>query len=542
MLQKLKKHNFYLVLIIILCLFFLRSLFSSVSPFTYDLEFNLARYYHYSQAIKEGQILPSWISNLANGYGYPLFIFSYHLPWIIGLPLIFLGLNFQLSLNLLFIISFIVSGFSMYALVYTLSNHSKYCAFVAAIIYLFNSFHLSVALIIGSIGMNFIFAFLPLIFLGIHLINEQKHKQGLIILTLSSCACILSHLMTTLMLIPIIFIYTLILFGISQKDYLNKFKYLLVSALLIIGINSFYLLPLIKYYPLIKASTQKFDFNSMYSRHFIDLQQLIKHNIKNDFFNGEISFHIGYFLLICVIFAWIILIKKKKYQKTIIPIIISCLSSLFLMLKPSNRFYETLTQFISIDFPYRFMTLFTFFIALSFSLWLQYQSKFIKIIILFITISVLVINTKQLKINNSKHINIHNIVDKQPTSNTYDEYLPKNADSQKLYNHYQAILTNNNYTIKKHNTKELIIEFQSKKSQYITIGQYDWPGQNIYINESKVSKVQTSNDLIKIKVNQGKSIIQIKYEKTFFQIISNIISLISLLIVIYFSYNFTVKK
>lgn len=112
-----RKHLGPVLIILIFSLVGIKALFYPGLYSAHDIWHQVARFYHYSKAVSDGQIPPYWIGNLANGYGYPLFFFSYHLPWILGLPFLGLGISIPETLKILFVFSYILSGIFMYLLV-----------------------------------------------------------------------------------------------------------------------------------------------------------------------------------------------------------------------------------------------------------------------------------------------------------------------------------------------------------------------------------------------------------------------------------------
>src|SRR5690348_9257713 len=74
----------------------------------HDIYHQVVRIYYYYRSIIDGQIPPLWIMPLANGYGYPLFIFSYNLPWIIVLPFLLIGVSLYSSLKISFFLGFLL--------------------------------------------------------------------------------------------------------------------------------------------------------------------------------------------------------------------------------------------------------------------------------------------------------------------------------------------------------------------------------------------------------------------------------------------------
>ena len=85
--------------------------------------------------LSEGQFPPRWSGDLAFGYGYPLFIFNYPLPPLIGEVFHMSGLNFLDSVKAVFFLSLITSTVGMYLFLKSLFN-SKLAAILGSLFYL----------------------------------------------------------------------------------------------------------------------------------------------------------------------------------------------------------------------------------------------------------------------------------------------------------------------------------------------------------------------------------------------------------------------
>ncbi|MBI5465110.1 hypothetical protein HY946_00680, partial [Candidatus Gottesmanbacteria bacterium] len=106
--------NVFLILgIIFVGLLGIKALFHPGFYTSHDGEHQVIRLYHFDQALKDGQFPPRWAGTADNGYGYPLFVFSYQSPWFIGIPLLRLGLSLTDSVKGVFIIGFVISGVAM---------------------------------------------------------------------------------------------------------------------------------------------------------------------------------------------------------------------------------------------------------------------------------------------------------------------------------------------------------------------------------------------------------------------------------------------
>ena len=77
---------------------------------------HLARLAQYLTLLSDGQIPPRFSGTLLGHLGYPIFVFSYHLPFMLGSVFSALGFNLTNSLKLVFGLSFFWSGLGMYLL------------------------------------------------------------------------------------------------------------------------------------------------------------------------------------------------------------------------------------------------------------------------------------------------------------------------------------------------------------------------------------------------------------------------------------------
>ena len=100
-----KKHSFNLILIAVISVFGIKALLSPGLFTAHDIWHQVVRFYYYSQAVNDGQFPPYWIEQLAKGFGYPLFLFSYQFPWIIGFFFLRIGLGFFNTIKMLFFFS-----------------------------------------------------------------------------------------------------------------------------------------------------------------------------------------------------------------------------------------------------------------------------------------------------------------------------------------------------------------------------------------------------------------------------------------------------
>ena len=92
-----KKKNNYLWLLILVALLPCISIFRPGPYESGDFVYHLYRAMAFSDALKDGIIIPSWAANLNGSYGYPVFIFIYNTPYYILSLLNLIGFSFIFS-------------------------------------------------------------------------------------------------------------------------------------------------------------------------------------------------------------------------------------------------------------------------------------------------------------------------------------------------------------------------------------------------------------------------------------------------------------
>ena len=154
------RHAFPLLILGILVVLVFRSLLTKVMMTTDDLEYHVARTANYYLALKQHQVPPRWAPNLNGGFGYPVFIFSYHLPYIVSSALFILTNSLQESVNLGMLFALIIGAVGMY-LVGTQKKLSALERTIVALVYVFAPYSLLNVFARGAIGEIYFFAVLP---------------------------------------------------------------------------------------------------------------------------------------------------------------------------------------------------------------------------------------------------------------------------------------------------------------------------------------------------------------------------------------------
>lgn len=540
--SKIKYHLSALIIVFLFSLLGAKALFHSGLYTAHDIWHNVARFYHYTQALSEGRIFPSWMSNLQNGYGYPLFIFSYHLPWLVGFPLLKVGLSFETAFKALFFISYLGSGVAMYFLSRKFFK-SKLAAVVSTLLYLWAPYHFLTMFVSASIGTAFVFVFVPLIVLGA-LYAIDTHHKAIIFIAFGLAGGILSHLITLTMVLPFLLLFYLIVAPSSKKQ-VKKTHFLLVSGLILgIGVAFYYLLPAIFYMPYLDPREAGLD--KLYARHFVTLNQLTYSRwgygvITEDARNGEISFQVGIAQWLGIGLVSLLALKKSSTRRQAIAIVFPFSLSIIAMTIHSKPIWDILIKYITFDFPFRLLLISVFFGSLAGGFAVtQIKSPLVKYSLsIFLIFVALYTNRNHTRVNEYTYFPVSDYIGAEINTTTLNEYLPKSVinppPSEKFGQKYTAVFPLNLKSKNvKHTTDEVTFTLINKEvTGSVYLGQYAFPGNRLYINSKEYNALPDKRyGLMNVSLPRGEYHVTIRYQPTTIMRLGLIISAISLITII----------
>lgn len=518
----------------VLSLFLLKDLYKPGFYTSHDGPNQMVRLYHFNQALQDGQFPPRWGGNLLHGYGYPLLIFSYHLPWWIAQIPFLMGADIFTSIKFVFIITYVFSAITMYFYLKTLWGRSA--AFIASGIYIVTPFRFVDIFVRAALGESVSFAFIPLVFWSIHLLRFRYRFSSLFVGIVGVAGLLLSHVMIfSLLFMPLVLLFTLN--ALLTK---NRLKYVLrIFALFAggLGISAYYVLPAVYYRPM-TIFTDKF--SGAYAYNFTSLSKLLYSPWG---YNGidlpdEMSRQVGLtlwlvFLLSVFVTVWLIYkeIRKKSVQRQHLSIGIVCIFSfffaVFMMIKESHFLWKYIRSFALVEFPWRHLAVTTFLgSCLSGYVISAFKQRYLKAgIILFLIFVTAYTNRNYLRINKVDDTPVRTWVDSESTTSLLNEYLPKwvdptNIKKRKFYIESdipvrQIIQTSNTVTF----------EYSSPKVTRIIIHHMYFPGWKAYINENEIGIKKTASGSMQLYVPKGVQKVNLYYKETIPMKLGNFISL-----------------
>lgn len=520
--KKLSPNQICLILILLFSFWGMKSLFHPGLFTAHDMWHQVVRLYYYYQGINDGQFPTYWVGQLANGFGYPLFFFSYPLPWLVGVPLIKLGFDIPTAIKALFFLSYLGSGITMYLFVNSLLKN-KLSALVSAILYLWLPYHFLITFVSASIGIAFIFTFLPLVFLGIHLMKEGS-KFSIPIFALGISGIILSHIMHLFFLLPVILLFILWELTLT-KGKINFLRNILAGLSLGFLISAFYLVPA-SYYNQFTRIHQETGFYELYKRNFINFNQLLYSKwgfspIVNNAKNGEISFQLGFAQWISIFSLFLLIVFRrlnKSSSSLSIYLLIGFIASIFLMLDQSVFIWTFLVKTASLDFPFRFLLPATFIASICAGIVLSNINKKLQFpVLIFFTVIALYTNRNHINVNQYTNFPISTYlnIETEVTTNTFNEYLPLQSDPRLLNKPWNEILGNNlSVSNLKRTTNLLSFDLSAPEEITASAGQFFFPGQTFYLDQ-KITKFDVDQEgRISFLISKGIHTLAIRYKET----------------------------
>lgn len=543
-----------LILVITLPAFF--SLVTNGNWFLMHDDQHIARLYLLDTAIRQGILFPRFVDELGFGYGYPLFNFYPPLIYYIGEIFHLIGFSFIMSIKLVFVMGFILAGYSSYLLGKKIFSEKS--GIVVSICYTYFFYHATTSYVRGSLAEFFTMSILPFVFLAIFQLAEKINVRNLLFLGVSFAFLILCHpLIAFPAVIFISLFYLFLLFNIENKI---KFTgYFIAGIIFGLGLSGFFWIPSIieKQYTLVDTILTKELYN--YKQHFVYLQQLIYSPWG---FGGSttgpidgLSFQIGklYFGLLALSAIYAIF----NFSLWFWFFIFLTAFGIFMTTGYSLFIWEQIKYLSYLQFPWRFFTFVSLFFSLSIGYGMTFfekknLKKFSWIVIIIIFLAVLYKNfsyfkpQKYLSNNDEKYINSQEISGR--VSRTSFEFMPLGVVLRKTsigsstvdipngkYNKDLFTVSNNvKISVLKNTFNEKYFSSISDIDYTFQLNRTNFLGWKAYVNNKEV-KISDNNKikLINVNVPAGKNQIKFVFEDTQVRIIANYISLVSFGLMIY---------
>lgn len=525
-----------IAIIAFVSIFLLKDIFHGIFYTSHDGPNQIVRLFYFDNAIKDGQMPPRWAGGLLNGFGYPLFIFSYHLPWIIAEPFHIIGFSIFDSIKLTFLLGYFLSGITMYF--YQRKVFGKYPAFIGSLLYLIAPYRFSNIFVRAAIGDATSFIFPPLLFLSFYTIRKNGFSWIWFTVGSLSLACLLlSHAIVFLFFLAL-FIFYCAYSGVVAR---NWRVFLHGLGIIISGcfLSGYYFFP-----SLIEKSYTQFTsvFKMFFSGStFVPIKELLYSPWGYGQFGskeGAMSLQIGIVQWAAVLLSTAICIWYRGRLKdrtardrytTAIFFIFSFSVSVFLMTSGSKEIWKLIQNIFVVDFTWRILpvTLFSASILLGFSVSELKKFWWLGAVILIVAAYT---NRNHTRINQSLDWPVSKYMLLTRTTNSFDEYLPhwvRGESVQKEKPKVEILETASSFKIIKNTSNNLTAEITATGAGILKLNTIYYPGWTITLN-GKQQNINWQDGFMQIDIPKGKSIAIAEFKETTLRKVSNIFTLITL--------------
>ncbi|HAQ1737829.1 TPA: hypothetical protein IXG59_002569 [Enterococcus faecium] len=497
--------------------------------------------FHINRALSLESIFSSPI-NFETFRSYGMQVNNFY-PWLTLYPLFLLikFTNLAIGYNLFLYIVTLITLFICHYVMYEITKKHVTSSFFA-IIYTTSSFRSVEIFLRGAMGELLAMSILPLILLGFIKLYDSK-KESWVMLAISMTLLIYTHVLSVAMTMVMIIIALIIQFYRKKKIEIFLIIKLIKAAIVTLLLSLAFIGPMIE-------QTLYQDLN----RPYVDILQKRAIYLGKEFLIGSIdsellSFGIGLTLLICLIiltfnFKKLGILSKITYIMGII--------SILLCTKIFPWFALQNTPLNIIQAPWRFMIFSTLFISFSVSLFISPQlEKFSytrrRNFILLLILAISILNYSSV-VNMVKEMNFQGTYSNEQMENKLEEF--ENFDYVPIgYKKDQLLLKNHQvtedgqviYSSFSPNKDEITFTLKSSKEKTIVLPVFRYKGLTVTVNSKNATVLKQGGPFVTVKSESGINKVTIRYSYTFFSKISLFISIITLIVLLFYCIKLKIR-
>jgi uncharacterized membrane protein len=498
---------------------------------THDGEWAVVRLSDMYREVKDLQFPARYSGYLNFQFGYPLFNFTYPLPYYVGLIFVFLKSGFLNSIKILFSLSVILSFFSMFVLSKSLWK-DKWAALISSVLYVYVPYRIIDLYVRGSIGESLSFVLFPLILLGIKRVYEKGK-----VLNIALVGFLYALLITTHNIMAVLFgiILLFILIASLIKKRFTFLLNLLLALIFSLCLSAFFWIPALAEKNLIILSKIPIADRSLY---FVNLSQLIipKWGYGTPTDINAFSYQIGIpqIITFVLVLALVILKRKTKEAKIGLFLILSTAIISLLMFPFSSFIWSHAPLLSEINYPWTILAIVMFLISLSAGYLAKIGKTFCSIGLILAVLAIIMFighARPQSTVNRGDDFYLTN----QATTTSSNELMPLWVKKQPIEQPNKKIETKSGeITNLYYNSKKISFMVNLPDTQIVRINTIYYPGWNIFVDGTK-TQADYSNQLgvMDIKVSKGQHSVVGSFTETPIRLIADIISLLSFLFLIY---------
>jgi len=509
-----------------------------------------------------------WSQNFGYGYGMPLFEFYAPLPYFVGALFFLVGFGAVASMQIIFVISNLVTILGSYFLGKKLFGKTKeldrpgelgrlgelggLAGLILAAVYGLAPYRAVNLYVRGALSESWGMMFFPLILLfGIKYLKKTSYFNWLG-LTLCISGLFLSHNLSALLFLPLsaLFFGAYALFIIDAKSKIVLVSKLATSYFLAFLLSSFYVMPALMEKSFTKLESFVTGGYFDYKLHFVGVKQFFDSSFG---YGGsgweasdEISFFLGWGVLLGIFLTGLTVafysVKKRKVSQQALFLFFVLFLGVLSLLMSHNKslpIWQLLDSLKFLQFPWRWLASAAIYFAIFSAGFLWFIPKknirviFAGLIILLASIPAVnffkpesfLENANQYYFSDPERI-------KSELSQVLPDYLPTNFSSE-LTNPPEAIAwspdpdTTQIKTVT-NSVHKKVVEVTASENTNLIFAVADYPGWQVYIDDNPVEHDLSPDGLISTQIPAGEKLVSAKFNRTPIRMLFDSISGLSL--------------
>lgn len=500
---------------------------------THDGEWAVVRLSEMYREFKSLAIPARYSTYLNFQYGYPLFNFTYPLPYYLGLIFVFLKLGFITSIKILFTASVVLSFLSMFFLAKNLWRNNM-AGFVCAAFYIYVPYHIVDLFVRGSLGESLSFVLFPLILLWVKRIYEKPNSiPDILMFGILYSLLILTHnIMAVLFGLVLLLVFVFAIFKKNISFLLN----LIISIILSLCLSAFFWIPALAEKNLILLSEIPIADRSQY---FVNLSDLIipkwGYGTPTDINGFGYQIGIPYILVFITVFFLVLLRFNSRSSRIAIYLILSTLVISLLLFSFSSVIWSYLPLLSEINYPWTLLAVITFLISLLAGYLTTINKKFtVMSIFLAILAFVLVIphaSPQSIIVREDSFYTTN-----QATTTSSNELMPlwvKKMPKEQASEKVELLDGNEKIKVSEALANKISFNTLLEKERTVQVNLIYYPGWNAYVNGVS-TRINYDNEkgVIRLGLKKGSNDVNLRFEETSLRSFSNYISIISFMVTI----------
>lgn len=497
---------------------------------THDGEWAVVRLAEMFRELHDHQLPARFSTYLNNGYGYPLFNFTYPFPYYFGIIFVLLKIGFVNSIKILFAGSVVVSSVFMY-LASERIWHSKLSGLVSAVFYIYLPYRMVDLYVRGNIGESIGMALFPIIIYFIVRIAQKPSWSLTAFAAVGVAVLVLTHNIMALVFAPLILVFMVVMLDDRYKKQLIHFFAVLVLGF---GLAAFFWIPAIAEKHNILLSKIPIADRSLY---FVSLKQFILpswgYGVPTSS-HDAFSYQLGWPLLIAILlsFGLMFFFNQKKDSERDLKrglIFLTWLVYVALLFPFTAVIWKSVPLLSDINYPWTLLAPIGFLSSLMIG-FLIISKKFAWVGVLLAVISVIIFlpyAKPQQYVNRGEGFYSTN----DATTTSSQELMPLWVKKFPLFmpaQHIEVITGDIELSNIDENSKSFSAEVTAKSRGRLRINTIYYPGWRVMLNGiEKPISYHNDNGMMEVAVPPGSFFLTGKFTETPLRFATDIISFIS---------------